>query len=648
MPARYRPRLDSLEERCLLSVGIVEYNLPSQYSYPFGITAGPDGNLWFTEGRVGGYKIGRISPAGVITEFQVPGTPLGITAGPDGNLWFTLMQVDTIYYEGTEEIGRITPSGAITEFPAPGTGTPYSITAGPDGNLWYVSNGGPGSFIGRVTPAGVITTFPTPGADPTLSYPDWDLTGITKGPDGNLWFTETSANKIGRITPGGDITEFTLPAGSSTLWLGPSSISAGPDGNLWFADDQAIGRITPDGKTTLFALPTGQSAAEDITVGADGNLWFSACPSNPSDFEGVYIGKITTSGTITEYHVGSAVNVTAYRQGITSGPDGNIWFVESQAGKIGHLVFNAPDISQAPSSTLAPNNIFSGTVATFTAPQAAASAAGQYSATINWGDGSSSPGTVTAAGQTFVVSGNHAFGGTFGSATMPLSVILNGPGGVATESSAQVLVTNPQAEFLDHLYTDLLHRPADAAGFNNWLAALNSGVTRFQVAVAFQQSVEYRTNVIDGLYASLLGRSADPGGRAAFLAFLDQGGSALQVEQMILGSGEFYQRAGASTTGFLSALYHAVLGRAVDASGAAGLGGLLAQGASTASVAGLVLSSRESEQDVVQNIYQRLLHRAADAGGLATFTAALAAGLPDTSVAASVAAADEFVLTPSP
>ena len=98
----------------------------------------------------------------------------------------------------------------------------------------------------------------------------------------------------------------------------------------------------------------------------------------------------------------------------------------------------------------------------------------------------------------------------------------------------------------------------------------------------------------------------------------------------------------------MSALYHAALGRAVDASGAAGLGGLLAQGASTASVAGLVLSSRESEQDVVQNIYQRLLHRAADAGGLATFTAALAAGLPDTSVAASVAAADEFVLTPSP
>jgi virginiamycin B lyase len=55
-----------------------------------GITAGPDGNLWFTE--YGGNKIGRITTAGVITEFPIPtddSEPWGITSGPDGNLWFT-------------------------------------------------------------------------------------------------------------------------------------------------------------------------------------------------------------------------------------------------------------------------------------------------------------------------------------------------------------------------------------------------------------------------------------------------------------------------------------------------------------------------------------------------------------------------------
>ena len=40
----------------------------------------------------GSSKIGRISTSGTITEFPVPtsdSSPYGITAGPDGNLWFT-------------------------------------------------------------------------------------------------------------------------------------------------------------------------------------------------------------------------------------------------------------------------------------------------------------------------------------------------------------------------------------------------------------------------------------------------------------------------------------------------------------------------------------------------------------------------------
>ena len=41
--------------------------------------------------------------------------------------------------------------------------------------------------------AGTITEFPIPTIS---SFP----TGITAGPDGNLWFTESSVGKIGRIT----------------------------------------------------------------------------------------------------------------------------------------------------------------------------------------------------------------------------------------------------------------------------------------------------------------------------------------------------------------------------------------------------------------------------------------------------------------
>src|SRR5215469_4962652 len=69
---------------------IHEFPIPTAGSAPTAITAGPDGNLWFTEAA--GNKIGRITTHGSITEFPIPtagSTPEGITAGPDGNLWFT-------------------------------------------------------------------------------------------------------------------------------------------------------------------------------------------------------------------------------------------------------------------------------------------------------------------------------------------------------------------------------------------------------------------------------------------------------------------------------------------------------------------------------------------------------------------------------
>jgi len=55
------------------------------------ITAGPDGNLWFTANTPAD-KIVRITTAGSVSEFAIPtsfSSPAGITAGPDGKLWFT-------------------------------------------------------------------------------------------------------------------------------------------------------------------------------------------------------------------------------------------------------------------------------------------------------------------------------------------------------------------------------------------------------------------------------------------------------------------------------------------------------------------------------------------------------------------------------
>jgi hypothetical protein len=52
--------------------------------------------------------------------------------------------------------------------------------------------------------------------------------------------------------------------------------------------------------------------------------------------------------------------------------------------------------------------LFDGTVATFTDPDASATA-GEYSAAIDWGDTTSSAGTVTGSGGSFTVSGSHVY-----------------------------------------------------------------------------------------------------------------------------------------------------------------------------------------------------------------------------------------------
>src|SRR5262249_12446735 len=69
-----------------------------------------------------------------------------------------------------------------------------------------------------------VTLFPIPS-------PNTEPEGITRGPDGNLYFAEIHA--IGRITPGGQITEFRQGLSPASE---PVEITAGPDGNVCFTD----------------------------------------------------------------------------------------------------------------------------------------------------------------------------------------------------------------------------------------------------------------------------------------------------------------------------------------------------------------------------------------------------------------------------
>jgi uncharacterized repeat protein (TIGR01451 family) len=265
---------------------VTEFSLASLGAIggPVAITSGPGGLLYFTLFQ----QIGSINPLlgtdAAILASLTPSKPTsvdanlqGITAGPDGNLWFT--------EHDTNQIGSVGPNLAtatIHEFPLPQpSSSPYGITAGPDGALWFTEQSG--NRIGRITTAGTVTNqFTLPG---TNSAP----IGITSGPDGNLWFTD-AVNQIGQISRSGTIHTFPLPTGHAGL-----AITAGPDGNLWFTDgdNTEIGRISTAGTVIEYSMGiTGVGVG--IVTGPDGNLWFTETSVNKV---GRLIPDLTATGT---------------------------------------------------------------------------------------------------------------------------------------------------------------------------------------------------------------------------------------------------------------------------------------------------------------------------------------------------------------
>lgn len=209
-----------------------------------------------------------------------------------------------------------TPNPRIRFFPLPHPrSAPTTLTIAPDGRIWFTESSG--NRIGRMNPDGsglVEFALPHPGSSPRI---------IARGADGNFWFSEHTGNRIGRITPTGRIAEFAIPTPASE----PRAIALGADGNIWFGMFAAgkIGRITPAGKITEFEVPTPDSGPRALAGGPDGNIWFS-------EYRTDKIGRITRAGEVTEFQL---PRPNSGPGDITAGADGALWFVELSGGMDG-------------------------------------------------------------------------------------------------------------------------------------------------------------------------------------------------------------------------------------------------------------------------------------------------------------------------
>lgn len=279
--------------------GTTVYPLPATDLGPSTPVGGADGALWFTEvgqrqdGRTTVLfpQLGRLSTRGIYTEYRVPPMPgLLIAARPDarrcgaaralrarcwtpsqsphadrncGCMWFSLSR-----YYGAATISHLDADGSVLEFDPPGPRghVVEALAAGTGGTVWFALTDNPGHhWIGALHADGSfrIVAIPLPRwvrQDPLY---DSKILSLASGADVAIWFTVRRRYQI-------------------------------PNSNQSFEDDW-VGRLSPGGAVTAFRPPHPGTVLGGI-VAAAGALWFLE-PSREA------IGKITESGTITEYPV---------------------------------------------------------------------------------------------------------------------------------------------------------------------------------------------------------------------------------------------------------------------------------------------------------------------------------------------------------
>jgi uncharacterized delta-60 repeat protein len=608
----YRPRLDVLEDRTLLSAGYLDTSFGNA-----GLAEALIGNSPYSTGeRIAVQPDGRLVVA-------------GFALFSDGSRQFALAHYQA---NGTPDPNFGT-NGTILL--GPGTGTADELAglrlrAEANGQI-LASYGG---SLRRFSPNG--------SADPTFS-----ATGVTRFevyPDGKVVFVDVVATG-NSANPGQEYRVYRLNAdGSPDRSFGQSlgyavtpvgtDVAVEPDGKILVSGTQPASGSSPGGFTVLRLNPDGTT---DSTFGQGGQVATAIGSEAASQVLVQSDGKIVVTGTATS--AGSTRMVFA---AVRYTPDGTL---DPAFGEGGQVV--APAIGTIPSGRAVLQGDKLVVLDRYFTAMVRFTTAGQLDPEFGHFGIATTPRTLHPA-----VSGRDAFDLQVTPDGRLVAVGSSGFGGSPAEmrvlmvyygDAAIPLGSTPNQRLVVRLYGDLLHRPPDPSGFAFWSGLLDAGASSFSVARALQGSAEYRAVVVRDAYQDLLGRQADPSGGSAWVQFLAQGGTPDQMRAALLGSAEYFQTYGLGNNDiFLNALYHNALNRDVDMAGQSAWDQALAGGASRQDVALAVLGSREADSVLVRDLYGRLLGRAADEGGLNAFTDQLQQGVTDDVVLAELAGSAEY------
>lgn len=271
---------------------------------PTRITAGPDGNVWFgVSGNSGGNDLGRITPAGVITYFDLGAVNIGtLVVGPDKNLWAT---IDT----GVAKIPPGDPT-TVTSFDITGFAAPGGLAVGPDKNLWA---------------AGGDKVYRVPPANPTTATP-FDVAGMAAKQ------VAATATRVWVVDFNGKVHVFKTDGTFTSVTVGgnPQGIAGGPKDQVLYSnpENQAnhAARLTIGGTPQKTPLP-GTDPSFSVAFGADGAYWVGLFLTRK-------IARITTDGKVTEYGTWSAPYLPRY---VAAGPGPTVWVSLEDPGNDGAI-----------------------------------------------------------------------------------------------------------------------------------------------------------------------------------------------------------------------------------------------------------------------------------------------------------------------
>jgi hypothetical protein len=180
---------------------------------------------------------------------------------------------------------------------------------------------------------------------------------------------------------------------------------------MWFTQNEQfpqIGRITMSGQITYF--PVQGQGAMDIAWVHDGNIWFS-------DSGAKHIVRVSPATGLMTYFEPIGLDQFSVLKAISSASDGELYFTGTKADAtginpgVGKIPLWVPQHTVGTNIYPTHRRLFSGSVASFSDFETINGTF--FGATIHWGDGTASKGTVTrvvnGSPSEFKVHGSHTY-----------------------------------------------------------------------------------------------------------------------------------------------------------------------------------------------------------------------------------------------